>query len=52
MKGKVIGDILVLKKDVENPYRLLEIPGVNRVVKLGHINGPRETQEKEKEWQT
>lgn len=39
MKGKVIGDILVLKKDVENPYRLLEIPGVNRVVKLGHING-------------
>lgn len=39
MKGKIIGDILVLKKDVKNPYRLLDIPGVNRVVKLGHING-------------
>jgi tRNA wybutosine-synthesizing protein 2 len=39
MKGKVIGDILVVKQDVENPSGLLEIPGVNRVVKLGHING-------------
>jgi tRNA wybutosine-synthesizing protein 2 len=39
MKGKVIGDILVVKQDVENPSGLLEIPGVNRVVKLGRING-------------
>ncbi len=39
MKGKVIGDILVLKKDVENPETFLEIPGVNRVVKLGRIKG-------------
>jgi tRNA wybutosine-synthesizing protein 2 len=40
MKGKVIGDILVLKKEVEDPEALLEIPGVNRVVKLGRIIGP------------
>jgi len=39
MKGKVIGDILVIKRDVENPEALLDIPGVNRVVKLGRIKG-------------
>ncbi|NYB51882.1 MAG: class I SAM-dependent methyltransferase family protein [Methanobacteriaceae archaeon] len=44
MKGKVIGDILVLKKNVEKPYEgdpqeLLKIPGVNRVVRLGRIRG-------------
>jgi tRNA wybutosine-synthesizing protein 2 len=39
MKGKVIGDILVVKKDVENPETFLELPGVNRVVKLGRIKG-------------
>jgi tRNA wybutosine-synthesizing protein 2 len=39
MKGKVIGDIMVLKRDVEDPHDLLKIPGVNRVVKLGRING-------------
>ena len=39
MKGKVIGDILVIKGDVENPERLLETPGVNRIVKLGRISG-------------
>jgi tRNA wybutosine-synthesizing protein 2 len=39
MRGKVIGDILVLKKDVEDPETLLGIPGVNRVVKLGRIRG-------------
>lgn len=39
MKGKIIGDILVLKKDVEDPENLLRIPGVNRVVKLGRIKG-------------
>ena len=41
MKGKVIGDILVLKKDVENPEAFLDIPGVNRVVKLGRIKGQK-----------
>jgi tRNA wybutosine-synthesizing protein 2 len=39
MKGKVIGDILVLKNNVENPQELLKIPGVNRVVRLGRIKG-------------
>lgn len=39
MKGKVVGDILVIKRDVEDPEALLEIPGVNRVVKLGRIRG-------------
>lgn len=39
MKGKVIGDILVVKKDMENPETLLDLPGVNRVVKLGRIKG-------------
>lgn len=39
MKGKVIGDILVIKKDVEDPETFLDIPGVNRVVKLGRIRG-------------
>ncbi len=39
MKGKVIGDILVVKGDVEDPNKLLETPGVNRIVKLGRING-------------
>lgn len=39
MKGKVIGDILVVKNDVENPESFLELPGVNRVVKLGRIKG-------------
>jgi tRNA wybutosine-synthesizing protein 2 len=40
MKGKVIGDILILKKQVDNPHELLKIPGVNRVVKMGSIKGP------------
>jgi tRNA wybutosine-synthesizing protein 2 len=39
MKGKVIGDILVVKEDVEDPSKLLKTPGVNRIVKLGRING-------------
>ena len=44
MKGKVIGDILVLKNNVGKPFEgdsreLLEIPGVKRVVRLGRING-------------
>jgi tRNA wybutosine-synthesizing protein 2 len=44
MKGKVIGDILVLKNNVGNPFEgdpqeLLKIPGVKRVVRLGRIKG-------------
>lgn len=39
MKGKLIGDILVVKSDVEDPKKLLKMPGVNRIVKLGRING-------------
>jgi tRNA wybutosine-synthesizing protein 2 len=39
MKGKVIGDILVIKEDLENPELLLETPGVSRIVKLGRISG-------------
>ena len=30
---------MVLKKDVENPEAFLDLPGVNRVVKLGRIRG-------------
>ncbi len=39
MKGKVIGDILVIKGDVENHEKLLKTPGVNRIVRLGRISG-------------
>jgi tRNA wybutosine-synthesizing protein 2 len=41
MKGKVIGDILVLKQEPENLQELLKLPEVKRIVKLGHINGPK-----------
>ena len=41
MKGKVIGDILVLKNHVNNPQELLNIPGVKRAVYLGRIKGPQ-----------
>ncbi len=39
MKGKVIGDILIIRGEVENLEGLLETPGVNRIVKLGRISG-------------
>lgn len=39
MKGKVIGDILVVKDNVEDVDNLLKTPGVNRIVKLGRISG-------------
>ncbi len=41
MKGKVIGDILVLKKEPEDIEELLKLPEVERIVKLGLINGPK-----------
>jgi len=39
MRGKVIGDILVLKNEPENLQELLDLPEVKRIVKLGRING-------------
>jgi tRNA wybutosine-synthesizing protein 2 len=39
MKGKVIGDILVVKENVDDIDKLLKTPGVKRIVKLGRING-------------
>jgi len=39
MKGKVIGDILVLKNEPSNIQELLQLPEVKRIVKLGRING-------------
>jgi Predicted methyltransferase len=39
MKGKVIGDILVLKNEPDNLQELLDLPEVKRIVKLGRING-------------
>jgi len=39
MKGKVIGDILVLKNEADNLQELLNLPEVKRIVKLGRING-------------
>jgi tRNA wybutosine-synthesizing protein 2 len=39
MKGKVIGDILIVRGEIENLEGLLETPGVNRIVKLGRISG-------------
>ncbi len=47
MKGKVIGDILVLKKEPDNLQELLDLPEVKRIVKLGHINGPKREPEVE-----
>ena len=41
MRGKVIGDILVLKNEPENIHELLDLPEVKRIVKLGRINGPK-----------
>ncbi|WP_414470197.1 class I SAM-dependent methyltransferase [Methanobacterium sp. ACI-7] len=41
MKGKVIGDILLLKNEPANLQELLDIPEVKRIVKIGRINGPK-----------
>lgn len=41
MKGKVIGDILLLKNEPVNLQELLDIPEVKRIVKIGRINGPK-----------
>ncbi|MDP3066294.1 MAG: class I SAM-dependent methyltransferase family protein, partial [Methanobacteriaceae archaeon] len=39
MKGKVIGDILLVKKDADNSQELLKIYGVNKIAKMGYIEG-------------
>lgn len=41
MRGKVIGDILVLKNEPDNIEKLLNLPEVKRIVKLGRINGAK-----------
>ena len=38
MKGKLIGDILVVKKEPENLEELIKLPYINKVVKLGKIH--------------
>jgi len=47
MRGKVIGDILVLKNKPDNLQELLDLPEVKRIVKLGRINGPKREPEVE-----
>ncbi len=47
MRGKVIGDILVLKNEPSNLQELLDLPEVKRIVKLGRINGPKREPEVE-----
>ncbi len=47
MKGKVIGDILVLKNEPDNLQELLDLPEVKRIVKLGRINGHKREPEVE-----
>ena len=47
MKGKLIGDILVLKNEPSDLHELLNLPEVKRIVKLGRINGPKREPEVE-----
>lgn len=41
MKGKIIGDILVVKKEPEDLDEIIKLPYINRVVKLGQIHGQK-----------
>lgn len=41
MKGKLIGDIMVVKKEPEDMDELLKLPYINKVVKLGTIHGKK-----------
>lgn len=41
MKGKLIGDILVVKKEPENLEEIINLPYINKVVKLGKIHGQK-----------
>jgi tRNA wybutosine-synthesizing protein 2 len=50
MKGKVLGDILLVKEVNDDLQELLKIPGVNKIVKLGHISGPQRKPDVELLW--
>ncbi|MDD1763719.1 MAG: class I SAM-dependent methyltransferase family protein [Methanobacteriaceae archaeon] len=50
MKGKVIGDILLVKEDQDDFQELLKIPGVRKIAKLGYITGPQRKPEVELLW--
>ncbi len=50
MKGKILGDILLVKEVNDDLQELLKIPGVNKIVKLGHISGPQRKPEVELLW--
>lgn len=50
MKGKVLGDILLVKEDQDDLQELLKIPGVNKIAKLGYISGPQRKPEVELLW--
>ncbi|MDO8869171.1 MAG: class I SAM-dependent methyltransferase family protein [Methanobacteriaceae archaeon] len=41
MKWKKIGHVLLVDKDIENPKKLLEMKGIETVVKLGNIGGKK-----------
>lgn len=47
MKGKLIGDILVVKKEPENLEEIIKLPYINKVVKLGQIHGQKREPEVE-----
>lgn len=41
MKGKLIGDILVVKKVPEDIDEIVKLPYINRIIKIGHIYGQK-----------
>lgn len=47
MKGKVIGDILVVKEEPEDMEEILKLPYINKIVKLGRIHGQKRQPEAE-----
>ncbi|RAP46651.1 MAG: SAM-dependent methyltransferase [Methanosphaera sp. rholeuAM6] len=47
MKGKLIGDILVVKKEPDNLEEIIKLPYINKVVKLGKIRGQKREPEVE-----
>ena len=47
MKGKLIGDILVVKKVPDNLDEIIKLPYINKIVKLGQIHGQKREPEVE-----
>lgn len=47
MKGKVIGDILVVKEEPEDIDEILKLPYIKKIVKLGKIHGQKREPEVE-----